>query len=125
MESELVKLLASQGDIELAILFGSHAAGTARPDSDIDIAIRATDILSGRRKQQLISSIADLFGVPVDLVDLRVVGEPLLGEILKGRKLVGSSRLYAQYVSRHLFDAADFVPLQRRMLKERRERWIQ
>jgi uncharacterized protein len=35
----LASALENESDVELAILFGSHAAGQARPDSDIDIAV--------------------------------------------------------------------------------------
>ncbi len=33
------KLVAMHFDIEMLILFGSHAKGTARNDSDIDVAV--------------------------------------------------------------------------------------
>lgn len=37
---QLGDVLATVPDLELAILIGSHATGTARPDSDWDIAIQ-------------------------------------------------------------------------------------
>ena len=60
----------------------------------------------------------------MDLVDLHTAGEPLLGQVFKGQRLLGSTTLYAQLLSRHLIDSADFLPLQQRILKERRDAWL-
>jgi predicted nucleotidyltransferase len=35
----LASALEDKSDVELAVLFGSHAAGQARPDSDTDVAV--------------------------------------------------------------------------------------
>jgi predicted nucleotidyltransferase len=121
---ELRMLLESRGDVELAILFGSAAKNSMHPDSDIDIAIRTNHPLSAEEKTKLIESIALACDRPVDLIDLRTAGEPLLGEILKGRRIIGSNQNYARLLTRHLLDAADFLPLQQRILRERREQWI-
>ena len=62
----------------------------------------------------------------MDLIDLTRVGEPLLGQILQhGQRLHGSDADFgAQLLYRHLVDAADFLPLRERILKERRDAWI-
>ena len=126
--SELDRLrdfLAQRGDVELAIVYGSVAAGMAGFDSDLDLAVDLGRELSAADKVELISGLAELTGRPVDLVDLRTVGVPLLGQILAhGQRLLGSNTRYAELVSRNLFDTADFLPLRNRILKERRERWI-
>jgi hypothetical protein len=63
--------------------------------------------------------------LPVDLIDLKRTGEPLLGQILKhGVRLMGSDTDYAALLTRHLFDAADFLPYRNRILAERRRAWI-
>ena len=51
----------------------------------------------------------------------RQAGEPLLGEVLKGRRLLGSDTSYARLITRHLLDAADFLPYRERILSERRK----
>lgn len=117
-------LLESEPGILLAFLFGSVAAGTPRIDSDIDIAVLKNHPLSAVEKSELIEKIAEATGRPVDLIDLRTVGEPLLGEIFKGRRIVGSDEQHARLLTRHLLDVADFLPLQQRILKERRDQWI-
>ncbi|MEE4299851.1 MAG: hypothetical protein V2J24_10455 [Pseudomonadales bacterium] len=61
----------------------------------------------------------------VDVVDLATVGEPLLGRILaEGRRVFGSDEDYAALVVRDLFEKADFLPHQQRILEERRRKWI-
>lgn len=111
--------------IRLAILFGSVAAGTARTDSDLDLAVDAGQPLTASDKMSLISELAESTGRPVDLVDIQTAGEPLTGQILKyGIRLMGSDAQYASLIRRHLFDQADFIPYRERILRERRRAWI-
>ena len=42
----------------------------------------------------------------------------------EGRRLLGDNATYAALLTRHLLNAADFLPLQQRILKERRDAWI-
>lgn len=112
-------------DIDLAILFGSLAAGEFSRDSDLDIAIKKKKILSLQEKQQLIEDLAQLTGRAVDLVDLSIVGEPVLGQIInKGLRLFGEDTVYTRLALNHLYAQSDFVPYIKRTLKERREQWI-
>ena len=109
----------------LVMVFGSCAQGTARPDSDLDIAVDAGEVMSASVRMALTGALAQATGRVVDLVDLRKVGEPLLGQILTyGKRIAGSDRIQAQYLTRHLMDVADFVPLQQRILQQRRAAWI-
>jgi predicted nucleotidyltransferase len=111
--------------IELVILFGSLAAGAGRAESDLDLAVDAGRRLDSREKMALITELAVRTGRPVDLVDLHVVGEPLLGQILRhGKRVAGSDEHYGNLIRRHLFDQADFLPYRNRILAERRNAWI-
>jgi uncharacterized protein len=57
--------------LQLAILFGSRARGTARPDSDLDIAILPVDAaLSLRDESLLAANLERAAGAPIDLVRL-------------------------------------------------------
>lgn len=124
-DEHLRAVLAAFPHIELALLFGSVARSDERPQSDLDIAVGARRALSAAQKIALIEALAERTGRPIDLVDLRTVGEPLLGQILRhGRRLLGSDKAYGQLISRHLFDQADFVPYHARILAERRAAWI-
>jgi len=111
--------------VRIVMVFGSCASGKAKPDSDLDIAVDAGRVMTSAQYILLIGALAELTGRPIDLVDLRTVGEPLLGQILlHGQRIHGSDEAHAQYLTRHLIDVADFVPLQQRILKERRQAWI-
>ena len=65
-------------------------------------------------------------GRPIDLVDLRDVGEPLLGQIVQhGKWLIGTDTQKGALLSRHLIDAADFSPYRARILAESQCAWTQ
>lgn len=98
------------------------ASGRARSGSDLDIAVEAGHELDAAEKAALIATLAAATGRPVDLIDLKTVGEPLLGQILQhGQRIVGSDADYANLIRRHLFEAADFQPCVDRLLRERRQ----
>ena len=80
--------------------------------------------LDAAEKMQLIEALTLATGRPVDLIDLKTAGVPLLGQILAtGRRILGSNADHAALLRRHLFDAADFQPYVERMLRERRQAW--
>jgi predicted nucleotidyltransferase len=117
--------LAADPAVVQAIVFGSLAQGTARPDSDLDIAIDLGAPMSPRQRLARIEALGTLLGRPIDLVDLRDVGEPLLGQVLAGGvRLKGRDEDYARLLTRHLIDQADFMPLRKRILDARRQAWI-
>lgn len=123
--SGLRAVLAAFPKIELAIVFGSVARGHERPHSDVDIAVAQRRALSAEQKIALIEALAERTGRPIDLIDLRTVGAPLLGQILRhGRRLLGTDRAYGELISRHLFDQADFMLYHDRILAEWRAAWI-
>ena len=125
IDVQIKEVLAHFPKIAFAMLFGSVALGSQRADSDLDIAVAAKQTLTAHEKIAIISALADCTGRPVDLIDLKVVSEPLLGQILRhGRRIVGSDTLYGELISRHLFEQADFMPYRTRLLAERRMAWI-
>jgi uncharacterized protein len=120
----LKRLLSETPGLELAILFGSHASGRARPDSDVDLAVRFGRPLSPELKQALTESVAVELGCAVDIVDLFDAPEPITGEVLKGQRLFGDDSAHARLLTRHVMNVADFLPLRQRILDERRSAWI-
>jgi len=79
MYTDLRSLFASIPELELAILIGSQALGTAQNDSDWDIAIQWGRGMSFMEQlaitEQLRKTISDTLGVPqqsIDLIDLPV-----------------------------------------------------
>ena len=124
IQEQLLRALSGFPEIRLALLFGSRASGRPRADSDIDLAVLADSPLAPERRACLIEAVAQATGCPVDLVDLYHAPEPVLGEALKGVRLLGNAAAHAQLVTRHVLNAADFLPLRERILTERRSAWI-
>ena len=125
IDAELRDVLARFPMLLLALVFGSVAQGRQRADSDLDIAVAANQALTAGEKMDIIAALAEQTGRPIDLIDLKVVAEPLLGQIVRhGRRLLGSDGAYGQLISRHLFEQADFMPYRNRILAERRLAWI-
>jgi uncharacterized protein len=117
IDDHLLDVLARLPGVVLAVLFGSVALGRQRPDSDLDIAVAAHHALTVAERLALIEALAERTGRPVDLIDLKVAAEPLLGQIVRhGRRLMGSDSAYGQLISRHLFEQADFMPYRSRVL---------
>ncbi|MDD5276312.1 MAG: nucleotidyltransferase domain-containing protein [Methylovulum sp.] len=125
IDKQLQEVLTRFPELVLALVFGSVASGRQRADSDLDIAVAAKQALTADQKMDLIAALAEQIGRPVDLIDLKVATEPLLGQIVQhGRRLLGSDGEYGQLISRHLFEQADFMPYRNRVLAERRAAWI-
>ncbi|MCP5265239.1 MAG: nucleotidyltransferase domain-containing protein [Burkholderiaceae bacterium] len=74
-----------------ATLFGSIAAGTARSDSDIDVAVSFGNPMSSDLRAAVIGLIADVAGRPVDLVDLENAEGLIFLRALGGTELVCDS----------------------------------
>ena len=125
IDAILLDVLVRFPALVLALVFGSVAQGRQRADSDLDIAVAANRALTAAEKMDIIAALAERTGRPIDLIDLKMVAEPLLGQIVRhGRRLFGSDKAYGQLISRHLFEQADFMPYRSRVLAERRAAWI-
>jgi predicted nucleotidyltransferase len=124
LERELIRFLSGYPQFELAILFGSQATGDNTGESDIDLALLADFPMSGGLILELVEMIGARFGRPVDIVDLYYAAEPILGQVFKGKRLLGDDATYARLLTKHLINTADFAPLQQRILDERRNAWI-
>ena len=124
-DEQLRQVLTGFPSLVLALVFGSYAKGSQRADSDLDIAVQARQVLTVSEKMAMISALAEQTGRPIDLIDLKAVSVPLLGQIVRhGRRLLGEDGAYAQLISRYLFEQADFMPLRNRVLAEGRAAWI-
>lgn len=118
------KILKAFPYLTLAILFGSVATNTAHFESDIDLGVQANRALTTEQKIDIIEAIADATGRAVDLIDMQTAGIPIMSEVIKGKRLLGSDEAFATVCTRHLVDAADFLPIIKRTLKERRDAWL-
>lgn len=126
IEQELASTLAAQPGIKLGILFGSLARGRARLESDLDLAVAADQPLESEAKMALITTLAQISGRAVDLIDLQAVGGPMLLQALTTGKVIycADRLLYAELIKKMLFQQADMMPYYRRMLTERRQQWL-
>jgi len=110
-----VSFLDEQFGLEILWLFGSEAQGTARPDSDVDLAAlfrgrpAPLDILGAR------GDLEDILGREVDLVDLDRTSPILAMQVLRhGRLLVdGAPKRRIAFFSRTL-NLYDDLKIQRR-----------
>lgn len=94
-------------------LFGSHAQGTAGPDSDVDLAVLLSGTLDPVSLWQLSGDLADIVGSPVDLIDLRAATTVMQYQIVtRGR------RLWAKDVQAGLFEC--FILSEKTALDEAR-----
>ena len=125
LDIQIKELLQQYPAIELAILLGSAAKNQLSKSSDIDIAISTREPLTTILKREIIQTLGNHFGRPIDVINLREASPLLTAEILKSSKrLLGSDKTYGEFLSRHIMNYEDFAHLQKRLLKERHEQWI-
>ena len=112
--------------VRVALVFGSVASGEAGPTSDVDVAVAADRPLTSSERKALIEAVAIATGRPVDLVDLLADGGPVLKQALSTGKLVLclDRRVWERVILRQIYYEADFMPIYRSILAERRRQWI-
>ena len=81
-------------------LFGSHAQGTAGPDSDVDMAVLVPGQVDPVSLWQLSGDLADIAGSPVDLIDLRAATT-----VMQYQVVTRGQRLWARDVQAGLFES--------------------
>lgn len=102
LSERLAVRLASLG-ARYATLFGSLATGSARPDSDVDIAVSFGKPMTSDLRAALIGLIGDEAGRPVDLIDLESAMGLLFVRAMAGTELVcDSPRTRARMLERLL-----------------------
>lgn len=113
-------------EVSIAVLFGSLAEGNGHAGSDLDLAVQLTTMVTAEQKMKLVSDLAIQTSRPVDLIDLRDVGQPLLGEIVeKGIMVRGGTDAKGDLLFKSIMLQEDFAGYQQRILQERRKAWIE
>ena len=109
-----------------ATLFGSAAKGRLTAQSDVDIAVASTKILSIESRCDLSVALSCALGREVDLVDLQAVSGSILEQALcSGRVLKNSDHdLYAGLMKRLWYNQADMMPYYQRIIEHRSKEWL-
>jgi uncharacterized protein len=128
MNTQVIKglteiLKTAKPAIQCAYVFGSLAKGTAKPSSDIDIAV-LSEKLAVKDQMRLIQAVANFTERNVDWVDLNDAGTTVTLEALNGVRLLGDDEMHAKLLTKTLIDSGDFGLLYERILSERRETWF-
>ena len=124
MISNLESILQSIPEIQLAIVYGSFAAGTQRPDSDLDLAIAGARPFTDDFKVDLVNRLSGALKREIDLIDLNVASGTVLKEALTNGKVIKKvdSDLLGRVLKKMLFDEADFQIVRRKYLAQRRKK---
>lgn len=77
LATRIGRVLSRFPSVRVAVLFGSQAKGTARPDSDVDVGIDG----SGVDTLEVAAALMDDLGLEVHVVPLDQASIPLLDEI--------------------------------------------
>ena len=122
----LRKVLENFPFVRLCIVFGSTASGKATSDSDLDLAVAAEEPLTVENCLELTEALSAATGRSVDLIDLVTEAGPIIKQALSKGAIVQNSDtlLYARLISRMLFSEADMMPYYHRILRERREQFL-
>jgi predicted nucleotidyltransferase len=117
--------LAEEPDLLLAIIFGSAADGSQRPDSDLDLAVYCRSHMGPFLRQKLSDDIAVKTGRTVDLIDLSKANGALLRQVLRSGQVlfVKSPGILGTLTERLLAWQEDFEPQLNGLLQSRLERF--
>ena len=126
MKTAILHVLEQFPEVKLAYVFGSAARGQLTGGSDIDVAVAAETKLPLETRLAIATQLSKALHREVDLVDLQdVAGEILQQSLCQGTKLLQKDAgLHACLIQRLWFDQADLMPYRRRILAERRRRFL-
>ena len=91
LEDILKKYFATQNDVAAVYLYGSHASGKQRPDSDLDIAVLLAPYhakTEHAKRALYMSELSRLTRKVIHPVILNSAGEALLKQILEKGKCI-------------------------------------
>ncbi|OLY73985.1 DNA polymerase subunit beta [Pseudomonas sp. ATCC PTA-122608] len=84
----LARLQAEVPELLAVYVFGSQVSGEAGSESDLDVAVLSAGTVEPLLLWQLSGELADIVGVPVDLLDLRAASTVMQYQVLTtGRRL--------------------------------------
>jgi len=126
VKTAILHVLEQFPQVKIAYLFGSAARNQLTSASDIDVAVAAETKLPLETRLALATQLTQALHREVDLIDLQdVTGEILQQSLCQGTNLLHKDTdLHARLIKRLWFDQADLMPYRRRILAERRGRFL-
>jgi predicted nucleotidyltransferase len=126
VKTAILHVLEQFPEVQIAYLFGSAARDQLTSTSDVDVAVAAATELPLETRLALAMQLSKTLHREVDLIDLQeVTGEVLQQSLCQGIKLLQKDAgLSARLIQRLWFDQADMMPYRRRILAERRRRFL-
>ena len=123
---EIAEVLSGHSGVQAIFLFGSHATGKARPDSDVDIGVVPAVGASPGLRLELLILLAGAGHDHVDLVLLDTAVLVVRFEVIRHNKLLWAAPDFdrGSFVSRVTREYLDFEPVlqrQREALRRRME----
>ena len=107
VDGSILTCLETENDIATVVLYGSRASGTARRDSDYDIAIGGPAPFTPDRLASLHQALERVLPAAVDLRDLSRLGGLILHRVLHtGRVLINRD---PSYLAARMIEAVDFI----------------
>jgi predicted nucleotidyltransferase len=97
--SVVATLRAAFPNVLAMYVFGSRAQGTARADSDLDLAVLVAGYADPLQLWDVSAELAALVGCPVDLLDLRAAST-----VMQYQVLTGGHRLWGDALAAGLFE---------------------
>jgi predicted nucleotidyltransferase len=108
MLEQLKSFFNNESDLELAFLIGSYAKGTARKDSDVDVAVLFSSTPSSSDILDLNLRLSAVLKKEVDLVVLNTAGPIIKMQTLKtGIIIYRTKNTYEDFFTRTLYEYED------------------
>ncbi|MEA2012424.1 MAG: nucleotidyltransferase domain-containing protein [Verrucomicrobiota bacterium] len=126
IKSSIKQILFKYPQVTLCFVYGSLVKGNFTVTSDIDIAIGGKEKMDYSFMLKLSSELSLTLGREVDLIDLQIVSGVILKKaVTTDRPLfLKDKQLYAQLIKKMWYNQADMMPYYNRILKERREKFL-
>jgi uncharacterized protein len=120
----LAEVFARYPGVQAVYLFGSHAAGTARPRSDVDLAVVPRDASVREQRLDILTDLVRAGVEHVDLVFLDTDDLVMLYEAVRYNRVVYQAAdfergTFYSYVIRRYFDFLPYLERQRAAYKRR------
>lgn len=125
IRSRILGVMEKHAEVCLCYIYGSVANGRAGHRSDVDIAVACRELMTPRDRMYLQEELAVALNCDVDLLDLSRATGTILRNALRGQCILcRATSVRYDTVRRLVYDQEDMQPLRRRLMKERRERFI-